>query len=120
MKRVVDKHNLWPFIKLNHLVKDASWDDEAGNWIITIEDTANGVTFTDTCDISLMLADHSSKSLSMSLSAFDLRRRFFSHWEWPKIAGINDFEGTIAHTANYPELLGRDLRSRQISSRWFL
>lgn len=51
MKRVVHKHDLWGFIKLKHLVKNAEWDDAVGKWTITVEETESGNTFTDTCDV---------------------------------------------------------------------
>jgi cation diffusion facilitator CzcD-associated flavoprotein CzcO len=51
LKRVVGKYNLWEFIKLQCLVNKAEWDDKACKWHITVEDTKNGRTLTDTCDI---------------------------------------------------------------------
>jgi hypothetical protein len=36
-----------------------------------------------------------------------------SYWEWPKIPGIKDFQGSIAHTANYPE--GLDLKGKRVA-----
>lgn len=50
MKRVVDKYNLWDFIKLEHTVIDARWDEDAGKWSLTIE-KADGGKFTDSCDV---------------------------------------------------------------------
>lgn len=36
-----------------------------------------------------------------------------SYWEWPRIPGIKDFQGVIAHTANYPE--GLDLKGKRVA-----
>jgi len=36
-----------------------------------------------------------------------------SFWQWPKIKGLHDFKGTIAHSASYPDNL--DLRGKRIA-----
>ncbi|OQV07522.1 hypothetical protein CLAIMM_11945 [Cladophialophora immunda] len=95
MKRVVDKYNLWDFIKLNHTVTDARWEQDSGKWSLTVEDAGRGRTFTETCDIFINAGGP------------------LNYWEWPRIKGIKDFKGVIAHTANYPEDL--DLKGKRVA-----
>jgi cation diffusion facilitator CzcD-associated flavoprotein CzcO len=37
----------------------------------------------------------------------------FSHWEWPKIDGLNDYKGLLVHSAAYPE--GLDLQDKRVA-----
>lgn len=36
-----------------------------------------------------------------------------SFWQWPKIKGLHDFKGILAHSANYPDNL--DLTGKRIA-----
>jgi cation diffusion facilitator CzcD-associated flavoprotein CzcO len=37
----------------------------------------------------------------------------WSHWQWPNIKGLKDFEGIVAHSASYPKDL--DLSGKRIA-----
>ena len=50
-KGVVDKFNLWKYIKLTHEVNHAQWDSETGLWNVKITDLNSGSQFEDHCDI---------------------------------------------------------------------
>jgi glycerol-3-phosphate dehydrogenase len=39
------------FVRLNHRVSSANWDDGKGKWIIEIQDLINGTTINDEADI---------------------------------------------------------------------
>lgn len=42
-----------------------------------------------------------------------LTEEFISHWDWPKIDGLNDFKGVLVHSAAYPK--GLDLHGKRVA-----
>ncbi|RTE71760.1 hypothetical protein BHE90_013841 [Fusarium euwallaceae] len=77
----VDKYNLDRFIRLRSKVVSAVWSEEKGVYDIEIE-TPDGIvkdwghTFVNGCG-------------------------FLNDWKWPDIEGLDSFEGTLLHTANW-------------------
>lgn len=51
LRDVVDRFNLRKYMKLNHEVTAASWDENKGVWEVTVKDLQSGVTFTDTAEV---------------------------------------------------------------------
>ena len=49
-KAVATKYELYRYIKLQHKVVEAIWDEESCRWNIKVEDLANGVISNDWCD----------------------------------------------------------------------
>jgi cation diffusion facilitator CzcD-associated flavoprotein CzcO len=50
-KHVADKYGLRKFIKLQHEVIHAQWNDESGKWHVKVRNLADGVEFEDTSDV---------------------------------------------------------------------
>ncbi|KAF2169441.1 hypothetical protein M409DRAFT_20660 [Zasmidium cellare ATCC 36951] len=80
-------HNLHEFIKLNTEVLNAQWDDLQGLWNVELKNVKDGSTFRDTCNVLI----NGSGALTK--------------WKWPKIEGLHDFKGVLAHSANWPQEL---------------
>lgn len=49
MKATAKKYSIEDYIKYNHSIRSASWDDVKGKWKICVEN--QGTTFEDECDV---------------------------------------------------------------------
>lgn len=93
MRSVVDKYKLMHYIKLQHELVHAQYDEPSGKWHLRIRRPAvragaNGgppelEEFEDTADILFTAAGGQSR------------------WKWPDIEGLHDFKGTLFHSANF-------------------
>lgn len=52
-KGCAKKWNCMQYVKLEHQVVGATWDEERFKWIVQVEDLAAGKVFTDECDVLL-------------------------------------------------------------------
>ncbi|KAF2110790.1 hypothetical protein BDV96DRAFT_500768 [Lophiotrema nucula] len=84
MMRFYKKHDLEPFVVLGTKVVAATWDEMTGKWSVELERT-DGTRFTDTANILINGSGVLTK------------------WKWPDIAGLHDFKGVLAHSANWPQ-----------------
>ncbi|EKM58936.1 uncharacterized protein PHACADRAFT_205130 [Phanerochaete carnosa HHB-10118-sp] len=80
------------YTEFNRKVVNASWSESEGKWTLEIERTDDGSHFQD--------------SAHLVISAIGILNR----WTMPDIPGINDFRGSLVHTANWT--LG------QVNSSW--
>lgn len=55
-KDVAKKHDLEHYIKFQHTVKEAVWDEESGKWRLKIFDATSGKEIDDECDVLLNAA----------------------------------------------------------------
>ena len=86
MQRVVEKYKLMKYIKLNHELIHAKYDEPRGKWNIRIRrpgTDSEPEEFEDTADILLVCTG------------------CLSRWKWPDIPGLNDFKGRLVHSANW-------------------
>lgn len=51
MKHVADKYGLRKFIKLQHEVIHAEWDDGSAKWHVKVRNLTDGTKFVDTSDV---------------------------------------------------------------------
>ncbi|KZT12304.1 FAD/NAD-binding domain-containing protein [Laetiporus sulphureus 93-53] len=79
LESVVEKHKLVPYIKLQHRVLHARYEELTGKWHLRVRRPM----FTDTADFLFT-------GVGM-----------LSRWKWPEIDGLNTFEGKLLHTANF-------------------
>ncbi|KAK7204234.1 flavin-binding monooxygenase [Myxozyma melibiosi] len=84
-KHFADKYDLNKYIKLQHQVSAATWDEESATWSVQIKDLVSGEIITDWCHILV--------NASGILNA----------WRYPPIPGLNSFKGKLLHTANWDE-----------------
>jgi cation diffusion facilitator CzcD-associated flavoprotein CzcO len=59
------------------------WDEEAGIWNVTIENTTTKETNTDWCHV---LVNGSG---------------ILNNWRWPEIPGLHEFSGPLMHSAKW-------------------
>ncbi|KAJ7349078.1 FAD/NAD-P-binding domain-containing protein [Mycena albidolilacea] len=85
-KSLVDKFKLLEYIKLNHEVLKAEWDDDAKKWRIQVRGP-DGTEFEDDCDVFLNGGG------------------VLNTWKWPSVEGLHSFKGVLCHTARWPENL---------------
>lgn len=82
---VAEKYGATRFIKLRHNVLACDWDDTRKKWKVKIEDLEKGVTVEDESDIVITA------------------RGILNTIQWPKVQGLNDFEGELMHSATWNE-----------------
>lgn len=82
LEDVVSKNNLMEYIKLEHELLAARWEDVTGKWHLKIR--ANGTSeIEDTADVLLLATG------------------ILNRWRWPRIDGLSDFQGTLLHSASW-------------------
>lgn len=81
MTRFAREHEVEKFAILNTKVLSCEWAN--GKWIISLEHK-DGSKFMDSCDVLVNGTGIINK------------------WKWPAIDGLEDFQGVLAHSANWP------------------
>ena len=94
-KDTTEKYGLGRYIKLRHQVVRCEWDDEAGEWEVTIRKLEDGSEFVDRCHVLVN------------------GNGVLNNWKWPDIKGLHSFQGVLEHTARYTE--GRDLTGKKVA-----
>jgi cation diffusion facilitator CzcD-associated flavoprotein CzcO len=77
------KYGLRKDCQTERKVVGATWNNEKGGYDVVVEDTVSGEKTHDYCDILI--------NASGILNA----------WRWPAIPGLDKYEGTLLHTANW-------------------
>jgi len=79
---VVSKNDLMKYIKLEHELVAARWEDETGKWLLKIRSHGTN-EIEDTADVLLLATG------------------ILNRWQWPQIEGLSDFQGILLHSANW-------------------
>ncbi|KAL2280752.1 hypothetical protein FJTKL_12265 [Diaporthe vaccinii] len=92
----VQKYGLDKYILLSHIVEKTTWVDDGqdGRWEVVVKDLATGQIHHDWCHVLV----HATGYLNAP--------------SWPKIPGLDEYEGIKVHSANYDpslSLAGRDV-----------
>lgn len=95
LRHCVDKHGLSEYIKVNHRVVGAVWDDRKSLWNIRIENSTTGEILDDSCDFLLNAGG------------------ILNNWKWPDIPGLHSFGGQLIHSASWPD--GADLEGKTVA-----
>lgn len=93
-KEFATKYDLNKFISVNSEVSQAQWSEHEGQWEVIIKDTLTGESSTEHCHV---LINGSG---------------ILNNWRWPNIPGLEEFEGTLLHSANYDE--SADLTGKRV------
>ncbi|KAI3319407.1 FAD/NAD(P)-binding domain-containing protein [Xylariaceae sp. AK1471] len=80
-----NKYSLKQHVRLEHQVIGAYWNNDKDGYDIKVKDIANNLVVTDHCDILINASG------------------ILNHWRWPEIPGLDKYEGTLLHTANWDE-----------------
>ncbi|CRG92376.1 Putative sterigmatocystin biosynthesis monooxygenase stcW [Talaromyces islandicus] len=83
LMRTTEKYDGYRYMKFQHKVHKAVWDDEEGKWHVNVLDIVTGNPFTDTADVVI--------------SATGL----LNQWRYPDIPGLQSFKGKLVHSAGY-------------------
>lgn len=91
LEHVVEKYKLARYIKLQHELVHAQYDEPQGKWRLRIRRTGSGHTdenpsyeeFEDTADFVFCGAGN------------------LSRWSWPSIEGLKNFKGKLMHSADW-------------------
>lgn len=94
-KETTDKFKLNRYIALRHEVIKAQWNDDAGQWEVTIRKLDDGSEFVDTCHVLVN------------------GNGILNDWKWPEIKNLHSFKGVLEHSARYTE--GRDLSGKRVA-----
>ncbi|OIW35313.1 FAD/NAD(P)-binding domain-containing protein [Coniochaeta ligniaria NRRL 30616] len=83
--KICDEEGMRDTIKTSHRVSSARWNEEKGIWNITVRNTKTNEEFDD---YATFLLDGTG---------------ILNNWTWPDVPGLQDFQGTLIHTACWPE-----------------
>ncbi|KAJ9144525.1 flavin-binding monooxygenase-like protein [Pleurostoma richardsiae] len=93
LDRVCRVFGLRKYMKFNHRVAEAVWDEVAGKWNLKVEKVfidGSIEIIEDTCDVLLQAAGLLNNPIL------------------PKIDGLQDFKGRVVHTAQWPSSFGKE------------
>jgi cation diffusion facilitator CzcD-associated flavoprotein CzcO len=80
-----NKYNLKSYIKREHQVIGAYWNDATGGYDVKVQDLKGGKQFSHHCDILVNASG------------------ILNNWRWPAIPGLDKYKGTLLHTANWDD-----------------
>ncbi|KAJ6576901.1 cyclohexanone monooxygenase [Mycena vulgaris] len=89
MKSTAENFGLMEQVKLQHEVTSARWNAQTNKWHVKIKPPC-GPTISDTADFLVNATG------------------FLNAWKWPKINGLDSYQGKLVHTARYPQDLKLD------------
>jgi cation diffusion facilitator CzcD-associated flavoprotein CzcO len=88
------KFGLHKYVKTQHQVIDAQWNQQKGGYNVQVKDLETGRVVNDHCDILVNAGG------------------ILNNWQWPAIPGLEKYKGTLLHTANWDESI--DLRGKNV------
>ncbi|PCG89354.1 Hypothetical protein PENO1_105180 [Penicillium occitanis (nom. inval.)] len=94
LRETSEKYDLRKYIRLQHRVLDAQWDEETGMWKLTIKNESSGEILSESCHFLFNGGG------------------YLNHWKWPNIEGLRTFNGDLVHTANWTDDI--DLRDKKV------
>ncbi|KAH6988311.1 hypothetical protein BKA56DRAFT_477752 [Ilyonectria sp. MPI-CAGE-AT-0026] len=95
MVNLAKRYDVYRFCKFNHTMTSAVWLEDIGKWEVTTHNSKTGEDVVDRSDVLL------------------LGTGLLNKFSWPKIPGIEDFQGTKVHSANWDPSL--DLKDREVA-----
>ncbi|GAB7356964.1 hypothetical protein MBLNU459_g7804t1 [Dothideomycetes sp. NU459] len=96
LKDIERKHNfIEKYIKLQHQIERAEWDQESGLWRLVIKNLETGETFADEAEYFINAGG------------------VLNNWKWPKLPGLHEFKGKLMHSAAYEE--GYPLEGKRVA-----
>jgi cation diffusion facilitator CzcD-associated flavoprotein CzcO len=101
LKAVAKKHDLFKYIRYNHKLVSAVWNEDSGLWDLEFE----------VLDPEHSLAPLRTfrRTANVVLNASGL----LNNWKWPVIPGLDSFKGHLTHSARFDE--GYDYTGKKIA-----
>ncbi|KAL3442851.1 hypothetical protein BJX65DRAFT_312463 [Aspergillus insuetus] len=84
MHGVADRYDCNRYIKYQHAIKGAVWDEEDAKWEISVQ-SPDGTVFQDRVDVFINAGG------------------VLNNWKWPSIDGLHSFQGKLIHSARWDE-----------------
>jgi len=78
---IAKKHNIYQHLHLEHRITYATWDEDKGEWSLTINNLATGDTYEERFDVIITAIGR------------------FNAWRLPDYPGIEDYEGHLRHSS---------------------
>ncbi|KAF8167543.1 FAD/NAD-binding domain-containing protein [Crassisporium funariophilum] len=105
LESLVDKYALRPYIKLQHRVTCAKWNEESGKWDLTIKRPR-------LLDVAREFVQSNGKTLNKpnyedweefqdTADVLFLGVGSLSRWSWPDVQGLESFSGKVIHSAQW-------------------
>lgn len=101
LEHLVDKYQLRPYIRLQHQLASAKWNESTGKWHITIR---RSVASPPTRNVKATLntpIDDGWEEIHDVVDVLFLGVGSLSRWNWPDIKGLETFSGEVIHSAQW-------------------
>ncbi|KAG7292499.1 hypothetical protein NEMBOFW57_002534 [Staphylotrichum longicolle] len=85
LSEVCDAEGMRDSIKTSHQLVSAQWNEKDGQWELVVRNLETGEDF---ADYATFLVDGTG---------------ILNNWKWPDVQGLDDFRGSLIHTANWPK-----------------
>ncbi|RDW58681.1 FAD protein [Coleophoma cylindrospora] len=92
---VADKYNLRKYIKFQHQVVKAVWDEDEAVWNFKIKNLVTGEEVDDYCHFFINASG------------------YLNNWKWPDIPGLHSFKGSLLHSAAWDPKI--DLKDKAVA-----
>ncbi|KAL5536604.1 hypothetical protein ACEPAF_427 [Sanghuangporus sanghuang] len=90
LERVVEKYKLMRYIKLQHELVHARYDEASGKWHLKLQRPITGTTG----DVQYEIIDDTADFVLAGTGGL-------SRWKWPDISGLRDYKGALLHSAGW-------------------
>lgn len=100
MKDVAKQYEVEKYIRLQHSVESAIWNEEKGKWDLHIR--SGSTLIRDECDVFINASGVLKYVFPFrSFAMWVLIKCHCSNWKWPSIEGLNSFKGRLMHSAHW-------------------
>jgi hypothetical protein len=90
LESVVEKYKLMRYIKLEHRLTRAEYNEQTGKWELRIQHTKHEST-----------GQSSIQELADTADVLITGVGLLSRWQWPDIQGLETFRGKVVHSAQW-------------------
>ncbi|KAF8831859.1 hypothetical protein HHX47_DHR1000936 [Lentinula edodes] len=100
LESVVEKFHLGPYIKLQHRLTRAQYDEKTGKWHLTIK-RATVSKDNSNPQIRQGTAQDEYEDIEVTADVLFTGIGSLSRWQWPEIEGLETFQGKVIHSAQW-------------------
>ena len=99
-ERIVEEHGLLKYIRLNHELINARYDEESGKWHLRLrkrksEEASSATRESGENEMRYEIIEDTADFVLAAVGSL-------SRWAWPEIEGLTTFKGRILHSASWP------------------
>ncbi|KAJ3871890.1 FAD/NAD-binding domain-containing protein [Lentinula edodes] len=100
LESVVERFHLGPYIKLQHRLTRAQYDEKTGKWRLTIK-RATASTDNSNPQIRQGTTQDGYEDIEVTADVLFTGIGSLSRWQWPEIEGLETFQGKVIHSAQW-------------------